>query len=309
MTHHPPVSVIVPVRNGEATIGDCLRSILAVSSRSDPPEVIVVDNGSSDSTAAIAQTFPVKYVTEPARGPSCARNRGIAVSRGELLAFIDADCIATGGWLRELLRPFELADVAGVAGEIISFPPKTAAEHYMAARHPRWQEHALHARRPYAVTANVALRRGTFDQVGLFDPRMLVAQDMDFGWRFFRTEGLRMEYAPRALVLHRHRASLGAFVRQQVRWSYGHALLHAKYGLPWTLADEVRQYERLVAAALAVTRTAARHAAGRVSRRQLEFAFFEMLRCAACRAGALRGLLHTRAMSPWVTTPENLVAR
>jgi glycosyltransferase involved in cell wall biosynthesis len=304
MAHTPAISVVVPVRDGEATIAACLRSILGGDYPAAAREVVVVDNGSTDGTAAIVRTFPVRAVAEPVSGPSAARNRGIAESRNDVIAFVDADCIATKGWLGELAAGFRRDGVTGVAGEIVSYPPATAAERFMASRHPRWQHYALHAVRPYAVTANVAFRREVFTRIGLFDRRMVRAQDLDFGWRFFSDRQMRMEYAPKALVLHRHRTSIRSFVRQQIGWGYGHALLHAKYGLPWTPRDELHQYGRLAGTVAALAATLARGVFGRTDRASVEFALFELLRCGASRLGATRGLIETRGSARFAPPSE-----
>jgi glycosyltransferase involved in cell wall biosynthesis len=84
------ISVIVPVHNGEKFLGDALASIFAQDYR--PIEVIVVDDGSTDGTGAIARSYPeVRYLYEEKQGAAVARNTGIDNSRGELIAFLDAD--------------------------------------------------------------------------------------------------------------------------------------------------------------------------------------------------------------------------
>ena len=92
----PFVSVIVPVRNGERTVADCLTSLLELDYPTDSREILVVDNGSTDRTAEIVQRLPVTYLLEERVGRSHARNRGIEASSSELLAFIDADCVEIG---------------------------------------------------------------------------------------------------------------------------------------------------------------------------------------------------------------------
>jgi len=85
------VSVIIPVRDGERYLSQAIESVL---SQTHPPvEVIVVDNGSSDQSRQIAQRFggAVQVLDEPAPGAARARNAGIRVARGELMAFLDAD--------------------------------------------------------------------------------------------------------------------------------------------------------------------------------------------------------------------------
>src|SRR4029077_15981900 len=111
------------VRDGEATLAHCLRSILAGSYPAECLEVVVVDNGSRDRSLEIATHFPVRTVVERRRGRSRARNTGIAHSRGEIVAFIDADCIASRDWLERLTDWFRSEDVWGVAGEIVPLAP------------------------------------------------------------------------------------------------------------------------------------------------------------------------------------------
>ncbi len=93
----PLVSVIVPVHNGERFLAEALDSILA--QEYEPLEVIVVDDGSTDRSAAIAQARDVRYYVQPNRGPGAARNTGVAAAQGELLAFLDQDDVYLPGKL------------------------------------------------------------------------------------------------------------------------------------------------------------------------------------------------------------------
>jgi glycosyltransferase involved in cell wall biosynthesis len=87
----PLVSCIVPVFNGERFLGEAIESILKQTYQ--PLEAIIVDDGSTDRTPAIAQGYgaPVRYVRQENAGPAAARNRGVAEARGELITFLDAD--------------------------------------------------------------------------------------------------------------------------------------------------------------------------------------------------------------------------
>ncbi|MEO8393667.1 MAG: glycosyltransferase [Chloroflexota bacterium] len=85
----PRVSVIVPVHDGAPFLAEALASVFAQDCR--PDEVIVIDDGSSDESAAIAQTFAVRLISQPQHGAAAARNRGLALASGDLIAFLDAD--------------------------------------------------------------------------------------------------------------------------------------------------------------------------------------------------------------------------
>lgn len=225
----PFISVVVPVRNGASMIGDCISSILACEYPADRHEVLVVDNASTDATAEVIAGHPVRLLSEPRQGVSFARNRGIAESRGEILAFIDGDCLADAVWLRELVRPFEDPTIGCVAGELRHLPADTAAERQATRMLGDWQRFAVNSNPPYAITANAAFRRDVFDEVGPFDTRMPRAQDVELGLRFNERSRLTLVYAEHAVARHRHRSSQLGFFRQQLGWSYGAGLVAAKY--------------------------------------------------------------------------------
>ena len=119
---------MIPVLDGEATIEQCLTALLEVGYPIERREIVVVDNGSRDRTIEIVKRYPATLLHEARRGSAAARNRGIEAARGDVIACTDADCIPTTTWLRELVKPFVNTEVGGVAGEILPYPPRTAAE-------------------------------------------------------------------------------------------------------------------------------------------------------------------------------------
>ncbi|MEK6276720.1 MAG: glycosyltransferase [Actinomycetota bacterium] len=288
----PFVSVVIPVLNGERTLGDCLVSVLRNDYPADRREVLVVDNGSTDRTAEIIRSFPVRCLRAPRRGAARARNRGIEASSGEIIAFTDADCLASTGWLRELVNCFDAEEVGGVAGEVLPYPPRTSAERYAARiRHLSPERYLRRPIFPFAVTANLAFRRQVFDLVGLMDPRSpRGGESTDFCTRFFRGTGLQLRLASRAAVFHRHRTTVRDLLHQQ--WSYGrgHAFLYIKYRdeIPWGWPQTVSVYLDLLRTASGLGATTVGYLIGRRRRDDLEFAGFELLRKVALRAGFIR---------------------
>jgi glycosyltransferase involved in cell wall biosynthesis len=288
----PFVSVVIPVLNGEATIGACLSAVV----KSDYPkqrfEILLIDNGSTDRTAEIVRHYPVRVLEEPRRGPAQARNRGIQASRGDVIAFTDADCLVSTGWIREVVAAFANPDVGAVAGEILPFPPHTPAERHAARiRHLSPERYLRRPIFPFAVTANLAFRREVFSQIGLFDPTSpRGGESTDFCTRFFRHTGLRLELARRAVVFHRHRQSARALFSQHWGYGRGHAFLYWKYRdeLPWGWEQTRQVYADLFKTAGRLTRSSVRYLANNKGRDDLEFWYFEFLRKLGLRLGFAR---------------------
>jgi cellulose synthase/poly-beta-1,6-N-acetylglucosamine synthase-like glycosyltransferase len=297
----PYVSVIVPVRDGESTIADCLDSILATDYPPDRREILVVDNGSSDGTAALIQSRPVRYLREGKRGVSNARNRGISESRGEVCAFVDADCIVEPEWLTELVRPFEDPEVGAVGGNLRHEPPRNAAERQAVRLLGDWQQFAFSSNPAYPITANAAYRSDVLDRIGPFDPHMTRAQDVELGLRFQERSGHRLAFAERAIARHRNRSTQLGFFRQQLGWAYGAGLVGVKYeamgGEPvkWPGAREITRTAR----GLGIVLWAGIRRRGR--RRWIEDAWFDLLRQIAWWIGVRAGLRRGRRI--WMASP------
>jgi cellulose synthase/poly-beta-1,6-N-acetylglucosamine synthase-like glycosyltransferase len=289
-TTEPFVSVIVPVRDGQSTIADCLDSILATDYPAERREILVIDNASTDGTAALIQSRPVRYLREPKRGVSNARNRGIAESTGAILAFVDADCLVEPHWLTELIRPFEDPEVGAVAGDLQHAPPTTAAERQAARLLGNWQRFAFNSNPAYPITANAAYRRDVLERIGPFDPHMTRAQDVELGLRFQERSDRRLAYAENATARHRNRSTQLGFFRQQLGWAYGAGLVGAKFeamGGDPVKPPRIREIGRTARGLGIVLREQIR---GRGRTEWIEDAWYDLLRQIAWWAGARAGL-------------------
>ncbi|MEM3736728.1 MAG: glycosyltransferase [Candidatus Bathyarchaeia archaeon] len=205
-------SVVVIARNAEATLEACLRSIKKQSRY--PDEIIVVDNGSTDSTSKVATRMEVRVISEPRRGRARARNAGIKAARGDLIVFIDSDAVADESWLVNLLKYQGLEDerVAGVAGNILASNRQK--------RIPRLLDLVV-ANCPHYGTGNILYFKRVLEETGGFDERLGAAEDVELAWRIIR-RGYTLGFEPRAVVYHNHPERLYSFVRQQFnfgRWS------------------------------------------------------------------------------------------
>jgi len=186
----------------------------------------------------------VSCIREPKPGSYAARNRGIEASRAEVLGFTDADCVPADTWLERGVRAVQrLSGPGSVAGKIeITFhdPEKrTAAELFesvVAFRQKSYVEWG------FAVTANLFTTRATVDCVGLFDERLMSGGDIEWGRRL-RAQGLTLEYADDARVLHVARRTLGELCRKAVRVAGGvqQAAEQKGRGTAGLLGDTVQQ--------------------------------------------------------------------
>lgn len=110
------VSIVIPAYNAQKTIGPAIESLLAQDYQSKP-EIIIVDDGSTDATPEICKKYPITYMRQDNAGPASARNRGWRASKGELIFFMDSDCVAPPDWVSILVRNHEEEKV-GCAGSI-----------------------------------------------------------------------------------------------------------------------------------------------------------------------------------------------
>jgi glycosyltransferase involved in cell wall biosynthesis len=225
------VSIIVPVYNGEEAIDLCVESLLGQDYPQDRYEVIIVDNGSKDSSAEIVRRYPVKLFSETSIQSSyAARNRGIEASRGDFLAFTDSDCIASMDWLTNLLSGFVSPEVGGVAGRVKAVDQQNAVSKYEELKHHRNDKYVNGIfYMPFAATCNVMYRRSVFDQIGLFDETFISGGDVDFSWRMQIETNLKLKYQPQAVVEHFNCMTIWEYSKKPKKYAMGVVQLAKKY--------------------------------------------------------------------------------
>ena len=227
-TPWPSVSVIVCSYNGAATIEGTLKGL----ERLEYPrvEVIVVDDGSTDGTSAIAETFDVRLIRTENRGLSSARNTGCEAASGDIVAYLDDDASPDPHWLHYLVHTLLTTDAAGVGGPNLP-PPEDGFVATCVANAPGGPVHVLLDDRDaeHVPGCNMALRKSTLAALGGFDPRFRTAgDDVDLCWRL-RASGQRLAFHPAATVWHHRRNSLRGYWRQQVGYGRAEALLAQKW--------------------------------------------------------------------------------
>src|SRR5690606_7884814 len=131
----PSVSIVLPVPDRAAEIALCLDSLAKQDYPADLVEIIAVDNGSTEDSAEIAQQKGGIVLEETEKGPAHARNRGVRMARGRLIAFVDSDCRAEPQWLRRMVAAVEEGDHIGFCGGKINPEFRhTALDRYIADR-------------------------------------------------------------------------------------------------------------------------------------------------------------------------------
>ena len=225
----PRVSVVICARNEEATIGECLTHATAL----DYPdfEVIVIDDGSTDRTSEIARTFAdVRLVTVAHGGLGNARNVGISVATGEIIAYLDADAYPTTQWLRYLYLAFDRPDVGGAGGPNLS-PPSDPIACQRVAQAPGGPAHVLLSadRAEHVPGCNMAFWRSVLIEIGGFDPVYRSAgDDVDVCWKVL-DRGWKIGFHPSAVVWHHRRGSVRTYLKQQRGYGRAEALVAARH--------------------------------------------------------------------------------
>lgn len=245
----PKLSIILPTFNRATVLGRALTALLRQTAEPASYEVVVIDNNSSDNTAAVAASFTdprIRLLSEPRQGLSYARNAGVDAARGEMVAFTDDDVEAAPDWVETILDLLARdSEIDGVGGRVLPVwecgrPQWLTREHWAPLG---LQDHG-HAPTTFdrqhpigLIGANVAFRRGVFDRIGAFSPAVQrvkngigSTEDHEFLTRLYGAGG-RMLYHPRMLVLARVPADRcdRAYHRQ---WHEGHGRFHALMRLP-----------------------------------------------------------------------------
>jgi glycosyltransferase involved in cell wall biosynthesis len=294
------VAIVVPVWNGERTIARCIESLVAQTYPAELTSVIVVDNGSDDATCAVAAQYPVMLLHETAlRTSYAARNRGVAHTDADVVAFIDADCMAHPGWIEQLVAPLADDAVGAVAGLVDDAAPASLAEEFTARLKPF--DPPVRRGLQSVVTANLAVRRQALLDLGCFDERLPTAGDVDFGWRLQQQLRLRVVTAPDARVQHRHRSTFREVFRQFERYGLSEVLLSTLYDGRAGSHTSMEQLRRMCSQVRALASYAAGFAlrVGRslvrgFDRRVVLWPLFLFAAESGNMAGKIRGLIATR---------------
>jgi GT2 family glycosyltransferase len=229
LLRYPMVSVVVASYNGGRTLGTCLESLRHLNY--PRYEVILVDDGSTDDTPAIAQAFPeVRTLRHENRGLSAARNTGIAAAEGEIVAFTDSDCRADQDWLRYLVGALLGTEDVGIGGHNF-LPPDDSLVAAAVMVSPGGPAHVMLTDKEveHIPGCNMAFYKWALEEIGGFDPTFRQAgDDVDICWRL-QQRGHKLGFSPAGFVWHYRRSTVKAYLKQQAGYGEAEALLARKH--------------------------------------------------------------------------------
>ena len=218
------VSVIIPVFNDAERLQKCLEALENQTYPKDLYEVIVVDNASDESIESVVNRFNQALAAyESTPGSYAARNKGISLAKGEILAFTDSDCLPDYNWLETGVKHLlSVANYGLVAGKINMFfkdaDHPTAVELYDCITYLDQKRYVEEYK--FGATANLFTSKKVFQKVGLFNDKLKSWGDKEWGNRVF-SWGYSLSYADDCCVAHPARYSLNNLCKKIIRTKRG----------------------------------------------------------------------------------------
>lgn len=214
------LSVIVPVYEQWHLCRSLIEALLSEIAEVDNAELIVVDNGSSWIPDSIHEGNVTILKCDKA-GSYAARNLGLSRAKGDLILFTDADCMPSNYWIESLLKAYENSNKETLlAGNVIirsnDQAPSTAELYDIAAGLPQER----YVAKGYAVTANLAIPKVVFDEVGVFDDSRFSGGDADICQRAL-SAGFQLKFVPDAVVYHPARKTWAEYATKVRRMKGG----------------------------------------------------------------------------------------
>ena len=238
MKDYPSISIIIPTRNEEALLGQCLESLKQLNYPKTQLEIIISDGLSTDNTVKIAKSYGVKIVSNEAQTVAPGRNIGFRHSRGDFVAFSDADCLMDKNWLNNALKYFrDDKSVAGVGGPNLS--PGNESPFGKAVRFlflfgsfSSGSIYVTNLKKAKSVKnipgCNAIYKREALGKVMPTDETLLTGDDVEMNYRLIE-RGYKILYAPDVIVWHYRRDNPKKLWKQIYRYAIGRLQLAKRH--------------------------------------------------------------------------------
>ena len=256
----PKISVVICTYNRADKVARCLQALQEQTLSTSEYEVIVVNDGSTDKTAHVLENYSFKIITnKPNQGMGQSHNNGVAVSKADIIAFTDDDCVADKNWLKNLLEDYSDTKVIAVGGKIIPYKTDKWLLRYYEENNPlahltfafdnssgifysihQYVKHSFSLRQLpdeavglyMLVGANMSMRRSIFGLVGGFDPIMRFGGEEEDFWNRLRKlkPNEKLLYAPGALIKHDYEPYFKDALRRNYSYGIGSARKFLKDG-------------------------------------------------------------------------------
>jgi glycosyltransferase involved in cell wall biosynthesis len=247
MNASPIVSVIIPFYNEPDGLQVTLESLVTQTFPSDNFEIIVVDNGSTDNTLNVAKEFSKRYphliqceVEDKIQSSYAARNKGIKVSKGEILCFIDSDMTVETDYLSRIVNSFknDEVDYLGCKVDIYSTKNTLSSKYNMATGFPmnKYLENDH-----FVGVGCLSVKKTVIDKVGNFDNRLESGGDFEFGNRVYGA-GFKQYYMPDIIMKHPARSSFNQLLSKAFRVGRGLRQIsyyHPQYKKNWKVCRNI----------------------------------------------------------------------
>jgi len=176
------VSVVIPTFNEEKYLGKCLESIFNQDFEGKY-EVIIGDSYSTDSTVKIAEDYGARVEFEKKKTISAGRNKAALSAKGKIIAFTDADSVASFNWLSEVYLTFNKRGTVGMHGLIVPYDGAFVENLFCRAAFPPYSKFLEKVKKPGAPGSNFAIKKEVFDKIGGFNIELVTGEDIDLAWR------------------------------------------------------------------------------------------------------------------------------
>ena len=213
------VTLYIPCFNAQSYIADCIKA--ALKQTYQPDEILVIDDGSTDTTFQLASGFPVKIIRHNGnKGLACARNTALSQAKNDFIASLDVDCVVEPDWLGKLMQHFTDESVAGVGGKLVEKNNQKLVDKWRCVyMRQHWGDKPVVNPR-FLFGSNTVFRKNILIKSGMYNTGYRTNyEDCDMSLKI-RAQGYKLVYEPQAVAYHLRSDNLSSLLRTYWRWTF-----------------------------------------------------------------------------------------